>query len=83
LQQVKRQFIGQLVLSFDSNLNDMLSLGKSLLVFDRVDSPAEVYSKVEEVTAEALLEVANDVLNPDQLSSLIYLTKSKNGIHKI
>jgi predicted Zn-dependent peptidase len=44
-----------------------------------VDSPSEVYRKVEEVTAEALLEVANDVLNPEQLSSLIYLTKSKNG----
>jgi predicted Zn-dependent peptidase len=79
LQQVKRQFIGQLVLSFDSNLNDMLSLGKSLLIYDKVDSPSEVYRKVEEVTAEALLEVANDVLNPEQLSSLIYLTKSKNG----
>jgi predicted Zn-dependent peptidase len=82
LQQVKRQFIGQLVLSFDSNLNDMLSMGKSLLVYDKVDSPSEVYSKVEEVTTEAIQEVAKDVLNPDQLSSLIYLTKSKNGIHK-
>jgi predicted Zn-dependent peptidase len=79
LQQVKRQFIGQLVLSFDSNLNDMLSLGKSLFIYNKVDSPAEVYKKVEEVTAEDILKVANDVLNPDQLSSLIYLTKSKNG----
>jgi len=82
LQQIKRQSIGQLVLTFDSNLNDMLSMGKSLLVYDRVDSPAEVYSKIEEVTSEELQEVANDVLNPDQLSSLIYLTKSRNGTHK-
>jgi predicted Zn-dependent peptidase len=57
-------------------------MGKSLLVYDKVDSPAEVYSKVEEVTAEDIQEVANDVLNPNQLSSLIYLTKSKNGTHK-
>jgi len=83
LQQIKRQFIGQLVLSFDSNLNDMLSMGKSMLVYDRVDSPAEVYRKVEEVTADDILKVANDVLNPDQLSSLIYMTKSRNGTHKI
>jgi predicted Zn-dependent peptidase len=82
LQQVKRQLIGQLVLSFDSNLNDMLSMGKSLLVYDKVDSPAEVYKKVEEVTAKELLEVANDVLNQDHLSSLVYFTKSKNGSHK-
>jgi predicted Zn-dependent peptidase len=82
LQQIKRQSIGQLVLTFDSNLNDMLSMGKSLLVYNRVDSPAEVYSKIEEVTSEELQEVANDVLNPDQLSSLIYLTKSHNGTHK-
>lgn len=79
LQQVKRQLIGQLVLSFDSNLNDMLSMGKSLLLFDKVDTPAEVYRKIEEVTADELLEVANDVFNPDQLSSLIYMTKSRNG----
>ena len=79
LHQVKRQLIGQLVLSFDSNLNDMLSMGKSLLLFDKVDNPIEVYRKIEEVTAAELLEVANDVFNPDQLSSLIYMTKSHNG----
>jgi predicted Zn-dependent peptidase len=82
LHQVKRQLIGQLVLSFDSNLNDMLSMGKSLLLFDKVDTPVEVYRKVEEVTAEELLEVANDVFNVDQLSCLIYMTKSHNGTVK-
>ena len=82
LQQVKRQFIGQLVLSFDSNLNDMLSMGKSMLVFDKVDPPDVVYGKVESVTADELLEVANDVLNLDQLSSLIYMSKSQKGTIK-
>ncbi len=78
LHQAKRQLIGQLVLSFDSNLNDMLSMGKSMLVFDKVDSPIDVFSKIEMITDEDALEAANEIFAPEYLSSLSYLNKPKN-----
>jgi predicted Zn-dependent peptidase len=50
----------------------MLSIGKSLLVFDRVDTIEEVTKKIEAVTDSTLLEIANEILHPDKLSMLIY-----------
>lgn len=78
LRQAKRQLIGQLILTLDSNLNDMLSMGKSMLVYNRVDSPIEVFRKIESVTEEEILEVSNEIFATKYLSSLLYLNKSKN-----
>jgi len=50
----------------------MLSLGKSLLIFDRIDSIEDLCRKIDSVTASELLETANDIFEPSQLSTLIY-----------
>ncbi len=72
LKKAKRQMIGQLAISYESNENQMLSMGKSLLVYDKVDSLQEMYSKIEEITASELLQIANEVLDKDRLSILTY-----------
>lgn len=75
LSQAHKQLIGQMALSRESRVNLMLALGKSLLQYDRVDSLTETYAKIEAITAENLLEVANEVLREDTLSSLVYPAK--------
>jgi len=50
----------------------MLSMGKSLLVFNRIDTLEEIRKKIETVTSLQILETANDILNPDKLSVLKY-----------
>ena len=50
----------------------MLSLGKSLLVFDTVEDPGEIYRKIDNISSSHLLETANDIFDPDMLSTLIY-----------
>jgi predicted Zn-dependent peptidase len=50
----------------------MLAMGKSMLLYNKVDTFELVKSKIENITSEELVEVANEVFNLDKLSSLIY-----------
>ncbi|PKQ60832.1 peptidase M16 [Labilibaculum filiforme] len=72
LTRAKNQMIGQIAISSENNENLMLSIGKSFLLYNRIDSLEELYQKVESITAEELLEVANEILNKDLLSTLMY-----------
>src|SRR5208283_5370978 len=73
LKKAKQQIIGQLAISYDSNENQMLSIGKSLLVYDRVDTLEEIYEKIEAITSTELMDIANEVLDRDRLSLLTYM----------
>lgn len=68
----KEQLKGQLAISMEANQNEMISIGKSLLVFNKIDTFDELCSKVEKVDSYGILEVANIVLAPMQMSSLVY-----------
>ncbi|TVQ88689.1 MAG: insulinase family protein [Bacteroidetes bacterium] len=75
LKRAKLQLQGQVAISFESNLNEMLSLGKSLILYDRIDTLEQITHKIEKVTASQVLEVANEIFDPDQLSMLMYKPK--------
>ena len=50
----------------------MLSMGKSLLVYNRVDSMQVINNKIDTITTSELLEIANEVFCEKELSTLIY-----------
>jgi predicted Zn-dependent peptidase len=50
----------------------MLSLGKSLLVFNKIDTIDDVCEKIDNVTSSEILETANDIFDRSKLSTLIY-----------
>lgn len=72
LKMAKQQFVGQMAIYFESNLNEMLSLGKSTLFFNKVDTVHEMALKIESVTASEILDVANEIFDNDKLSTLVY-----------
>jgi predicted Zn-dependent peptidase len=72
LKKVKRQLLGQIAISSENNENLMLSMAKSMLVFDKVDSLDEIAKKIEAITADEILEVANEIFEESRLSYLIY-----------
>lgn len=72
LKKAKLQIIGQLAISFESNENQMLSIGKSYLVYGKVDSMETIYNKIENISAKQLLEISREILNPEKLSYLIF-----------
>lgn len=75
LHLAKQQFAGQLAISFESNLNDALSMAKSLLVYNTIDTVETVINKILAVSAQDLFEVSNEILNPETMSRLIYLNR--------
>ncbi|MEI6576053.1 MAG: pitrilysin family protein [Bacteroidota bacterium] len=74
LRKAKEQYLGQIAISFDSNFNQMISMGKSLQVYGSVDTFEEIENKINAVTAESVRLVAAEVLNPEKMSTLAYLS---------
>jgi len=72
LSKARKQIIGQLALSGDDHSELMLSLGKSFLVYNKVDSLEEIYKKIEKITSSDILDIANEILDEKALSILIY-----------
>lgn len=72
LSKAKNQIKGYLARGYENHESLMLSLGKSLLIFNKIDSIDDLCRKIDEVTASELLETANDIFDPDKMSTLIY-----------
>lgn len=75
LQQAKNKFIGQIALGEENRMGLIISMSKSLLDFNRVDSLEEVFAKINKVNAAQLLEIANEMFETKDLSSLIFNPK--------
>jgi predicted Zn-dependent peptidase len=72
LYKAKRQLIGQLAIASDSNENLMLSVAKSFMVYNTADNLEIIYAQIENLSSSNIIEIANEVLNPNKLSTLIY-----------
>ena len=72
LSRAKKQLIGQIAISTESREDLMLTIGKSYMLYDKVDSLRLVFKRIEEITADDIQEVANLILNNKQMSTLIY-----------
>jgi predicted Zn-dependent peptidase len=72
LSKARKQLIGQLAMSQENHEDLMLAIGKSMLVFNKVESLEDIYRKITEISPTQLMDVANLVLEPKNLSGLIY-----------
>lgn len=72
LKKAKKQIFGQIAINSENSANLMLALGKSFLIFNKVDSLEEIKTKIEAITTEDIQEIANEILNIDKMSMLIY-----------
>lgn len=78
LARAKQQLKGQLAISFESHLTEMLSKGKSVLQLDKVYTLKEIFNRIDDVTSEQIMDAANDVFNKNRLSTLVFLAKNKS-----
>jgi predicted Zn-dependent peptidase len=72
LNKAKQQIIGQITLSEENNCNVMLGMGKSILIYNKIEDLNETFSTIEKLTSENLLAIANTVFDENELSSLIF-----------
>ena len=73
LSKAKKQLIGQIAISSENRDDLMLTLGKSFLLYNKIDSLPDIYREIEGISDSLLLEIANEVLEEKALSTLIYL----------
>jgi predicted Zn-dependent peptidase len=72
LKNAKQQLIGQIAIGQESDVNMMLSLGKSLLLYNKVDTFDEVKTKIERISAQEIQETAQFIFQEEDLSTLIF-----------
>lgn len=68
LRRAKDQLKGNLLLSLESVNTRMSRLGKSQLYLGKVIPPEEIVARVERVTGEDIIELANKALQPELFS---------------
>ncbi|HEX7367470.1 MAG TPA: pitrilysin family protein [Pelobium sp.] len=78
LSQAKKRFIGQIALGEENRMGVLISMAKSLLDYNKIDSLKEIYQKINRVTAKELIAIANEVLDSKRLSLLLYSPDQKH-----
>ena len=73
LKKYKLQLMGQMAIANEQKENLALSLGKSFLRYGKIDGMTLVKQHIEEVTAEKLQEIANEIFDPTKLTVLKYV----------
>ncbi|WP_134201910.1 pitrilysin family protein [uncultured Algoriphagus sp.] len=73
LHMAKEQAIGQMAMAEENYAALMLVFGKSLIDHGKIDPLDKIFEQIKQTTAEDLLEIANEILDPAQLTSLTYL----------
>lgn len=73
LHQTKVQLMGQLAMSEESNMSFMLMMAKSLLDTGRVDSLPEIFTEIQQITAQQLQEIAQEMFKEENFSYLTFL----------
>ena len=72
LSMAKKQLCGLVAMAAENNASMMLSNAKSLMLYDTIDTLEATYEKIHSITADDLLETANELLTPDKISVLAY-----------
>lgn len=72
LAAAKKQLIGQIGVASDNNENNALGMAKTFLHYNKYESSEWVFKRIESLTPEGLLEVANEMFAEEYLSTLIY-----------
>ena len=73
LLSAQKQLIAQIALAQEQRANLMLSVGKSLLHFDSIDTFSGFEEKIMGIDSESIQDMAQNVFSPANLSSLAYL----------
>lgn len=72
LAAAKKQLIGQIGVASDNFENNALGMAKAYLHYHKYESSESVFQRIEALTAEQLLEVANEMFAESYLSTLVY-----------
>lgn len=73
LAQARKKYKGQIALGEENRMSLIIAQAKSLMDHDYIQSLEEIFLKIDAVTPASMLEIANEILDPDQFFSLSFL----------
>lgn len=76
LSAAKKQLKGQIGISCDNFENYALSMGKIYTHYNHYRDIDKLYEQIEALTSEQLLEIAQEIFDENQLSTLLYENKA-------
>ncbi|WP_231458535.1 pitrilysin family protein [Pedobacter sp. Leaf132] len=68
LQKAKNKFIGQIALGEENRIGLIISMAKSLIDHNKIDSLEQVFEKINNVKATEMAQIIDEVLAPEQLN---------------
>ena len=72
LQKAKNKFIGQIALGEENRIGLVISMAKSLIDYNKIDSLETVFNKIRAVTTDEMAQIAEEILDEKKLSSLTF-----------
>ena len=75
LNNAKKQLKGNIALSQENKVGLASGLAKSFLVFNKIDELSEVYKKIDNITADQILELSNKILDENKFNTLHFQSK--------
>lgn len=73
LHAAQQQFIAQMAISNEQALNEMQSIGKAYMVYDRVDTLEEMANDINSVNATQIQDLAAELFSDETFSYLFYV----------
>lgn len=75
LHQARQKFIGQIALAEENRMSLIIAMAKSMVDFNRVDTLEEIFDKINQVSAEQVLEISNEIFDNNSLITLLFEPK--------
>jgi predicted Zn-dependent peptidase len=75
LRQARQKFIGQIALAEENRMSLIIAMAKSMVDFNRIDTLEEIFAKINQVSAEQLLEISNEIFDNNRLITLLFEPK--------
>lgn len=72
LDRWKKQFMGQLLLSSQNIEQSMMSIAKSILLYNRFDTNEQIIEKIKAIDSEQILTIAQEIFAPKNIAKLTY-----------
>lgn len=67
LQKTKDYLIGKMILNFEESDVVAQTFGLKLILLEKIETPEEIIAKIKAVTTEEVLNLAHQLIKPDQL----------------
>jgi predicted Zn-dependent peptidase len=72
LLKAKNKFIGQIALGEENRIGLIISMAKSLIDYDNIDSLETVFERIRAVTTSDIATISNEVMDERNLSALTF-----------